>query len=111
MKNKISYEEFLEIETKLEIKIGMVNSVERVPKSDKMLKLEVIFGSNDVRTVMTNIGNRIDIEKLECVQLPFITNLEPAKIMGVMSEAMIMIVENDKGELEFDIFTNGAKLL
>ena len=38
MKNKISYEEFLEIETKLEIKIGMVNSVERVPKSDKMLK-------------------------------------------------------------------------
>ena len=60
---------------------------------------------------MTNIGNRIDIEKLECVQLPFITNLEPAKIMGVMSEAMIMIVENDKGELEFDIFTNGAKLL
>ena len=111
MKNKITFDEFLEIETKLEIKIGTIRSIEPMPKSDKMLKLEVSFGDGDRRTVMTNIGNRVDINKLEGVQLPFITNLAPAKIMGVMSEAMIMIAENDKGELEFEQFTNGAKLL
>ena len=111
MKNKITFDEFLEIETKLEIKIGTIRSIEPIPTSDKMLKLEVSFGDGDRRTVMTNIGNRVDVNKLEGVQLPFITNLAPAKIMGVMSEAMIMIAENDKGELEFEQFTNGAKLL
>ncbi len=112
MKNKIDFQTFLDVSEKLEIKVGLIRSVERVPKSDKMLKLQVSFGDEDRRTVMTNIGNRIeDIEELETVQLPFITNLEPAKIMGVMSEAMIMIAENDEGELEFEQFSNGAKLM
>ena len=111
-KAKINFDTFLDIETKLEIKIGMIRSVEMMPKSDKMLKLEVSFGDDDRRTVMTNIGNRIEnIEDLEMVQLPFITNLEPAKIMGVISEAMIMVAENEDGEIEFESFTNGAKLL
>jgi len=111
MKNKITFDEFLEIETKLEIKIGRIRSIVRMSNSDKMLKLEVLFGDNDTRTVMTNIGNRVDVDNLEGAQLPFITNLEPAKIMGVMSEAMIMVVENNEGELEIGRFTNGAKLL
>jgi len=111
MKNKITFDEFLEIETKLEIRIGMIRSVTLMNKSDKMLKLEVSFGDGDIRTVMTNIGNRVDIDNLEGAQVPFITNLAPAKIMGVMSEAMIMIAENDEGELQFEQFTNGAKLL
>jgi len=110
MKNKITFDEFLEIETKLEIRIGFIRSVERVPKSDKMLKMEVSFGDDDRRTVMTNIGNRVDIDKLEGLQLPFITNLEPVKIMGVISEAMIMVTEYE-GRIELDEFTNGAKLL
>lgn len=111
MKDKITFNEFLEIETKLEIRIGYIRSIVLMPKSDKMLKLEVSFGDGDIRTVMTNIGNRVDIDNLEGAQLPFITNLEPAKIMGVMSEAMIMIAENNEGELQFERFTNGAKLL
>jgi len=111
-KEKIDFGTFMELSEKLEIKVGMIRSVERVPKSDKMLELQVSFGDADRRTVMTNIGNRIDdIQELEGIQLPFITNLEPAKIMGVMSEAMIMIAENEEGELEFEKFTNGAKLL
>ena len=110
-KAKISFDTFLDIETKLEIKIGMIRSIEHMPKSDKMIKLEVSFGDGDRRTVMTNIGNRVDVDDLEGRQFPFITNLEPAKIMGVMSEAMIMVVENNEGELEMSQFTNGAKLL
>lgn len=111
MKNKITFDEFLEIEAKLEIKIGKIRSVELMPKSDKMLRLLVSFGDDDIRTVMTNIGNKIDVDNLEGAQLPFITNLQPAKIMGVMSEAMIMVAENNEGGIEFERFTNGAKLL
>lgn len=114
MKNKINFEEFLEIESKLEITMGMIRSVERVPDSKKMLKLEVSFGDNDRRTVVTNIGNRIDeVEDLEFVTLPFITNLEPAEIMGITSEAMIMIAEiDDKLEIgEISNISSGSKLL
>jgi methionyl-tRNA synthetase len=92
MKKKIDYSKFLEIEQGLEITLGTIQSVEKMPNSDKMLKLSVFFGENDQRTVMTNIGNRLDnINDLMFITLPFVTNLEPAKIMGVMSEAMIMV--------------------
>ncbi len=111
-KEKINFDKYLELSDQLEIQIGMIRSVERVPKSKKMLKLEVSFGDDDRRTVLTNIGNRIeDIGALEMVQLPFITNLEPVKMMGVVSEAMIMVAENNDGEIEFEQFTNGSKLM
>ena len=47
MKQEISFDEFLEIESKLEIRIGKVTAAERVPKSDKLLKLTVIFGIHE----------------------------------------------------------------
>lgn len=111
-KENIDFKTFIELSNKLEIKMGTITSVEPMVKSDKMLKLEVSFGEEDNRTVMTNIGNRIeDINSLNMLQLPFITNLEPVKIMGILSEAMIMVGENDKGEVEVWKFTNGTKLM
>jgi tRNA-binding EMAP/Myf-like protein len=78
-----------------------------------MLKLQVDFG-DETRTVMTNIGNRAPgYEKLVGYQFPFIMNLKPAKIMGVESTAMIMIVENENGTIVFQNtnYPNGSKLL
>jgi len=62
---------------------------------------------------MTNIGNRIGEKSIVDCQMPFIMNLQPAKIMGVESTAMIMVVENQDGELEIkrSAYSNGAKLL
>jgi methionyl-tRNA synthetase len=92
MKEKINFETFLAIEKQLEIKLGTIQAVEKMPKSDKMLKLTVFFSEGDERTVMTNIGNRLEnVNDLMYITLPFITNLEPAKIMGVESTAMIMV--------------------
>lgn len=92
MKEKINFETYLGIEKQLEIKLGTIQSVEKMEKSDKMLKLAVFFTENDQRTVMTNIGNRLEnVNDLMFLTLPFITNLVPAKIMGVESTAMIMV--------------------
>ncbi len=111
-KEQISFDQFLEMESKLDIRIGTVKFVERIPKSDKMLKLTVSFGDGKIRTVATNIGNRInDPQDLVMVQFPFIMNLAPSKMMGVVSEAMIMVVENAEGKLELEQFTDGSKLL
>lgn len=118
MKDKISFNDFLEIEKKLEIKMGTVVTVERIPKSDKMLKLSVNFGGDDIRIVMTNIGNRGDLtddsvleDEIVGLQCPFITNLEPVKIMGVESEAMIMLVDDGDLHLGRKGFPNGGILL
>ena len=101
MKTQINYAKYEEIKAQMEITLGTIQSVERVPKSDKMLKMSVFFAEGDQRTVLTNIGNRIDnINDLVFATFPFITNMEPVKIMGIESQAMIMVPEiGDKIDL------------
>jgi methionyl-tRNA synthetase len=102
MKHKIEFEEFMEMTRRLEIKMGTIVNLERVPKSDKMLKLTVFFGGEEV-TVATNIGNKLeDPNVLIGRSFPFVTNLKPAKIMGIESHAMILIPTFADGTPNFD---------
>lgn len=112
MKAKIKFEEFLEIESKLEIKVGKITSAERVPKSYG-LKLTVDFGNEDVRSVFTNLGKTHEPENLVNLTVPFITNLEPSVIKGVNSEAMIMVGIGTEGQEQvgLDYVGIGTKLL
>jgi tRNA-binding EMAP/Myf-like protein len=114
MKEKIAFDQFLEIEKQLEIKIGLITEVEFINK--KMLKLTVSFGGEDIRTVVTNIGQKLSFlaPMLKDCKVPFITNLKPAMISGFESSAMIMVTENSEGLVELPIqsaMTPGAKLL
>lgn len=92
-KELISFEDFMKTSNKLDIRIGQIVSVERVVKSTKMFKLEVIFGEKeeDVLTVVTNIGDRFSTDDLLGLTFPFIVNLTPSKIMGIVSQAMIVV--------------------
>lgn len=120
MKELIEFSEFLEISKKLEIKVGEVINVEDVPKSNKLIKLTVDFGT-ETRTVVTNIkpllnstdsqvqanlrgtlGISVSMEELGHKallnkKLAFITNLKPVTMMGIESTAMIMPGEIEKG--------------
>ena len=111
-KELISFSDFEEIEKKLEIKYGQIVSAERVPKSKKLLKLLVIFGvdESDEKTVVTNLGAEFDPEEFEGLTLPFITNLEPVTMMGITSQAMIMVGQN-YGVTELEGYSLGSKLL
>jgi methionine--tRNA ligase beta chain len=94
-KEKITFEEFIDISDKLEIKLGLITDVVRVEKSTKLLKLTVDFGST-TNIVVTNIGGSIDdIDSLKGQSYPFVTNLVPSKIMGIVSEAMILPLNTD----------------
>ncbi len=112
MKKEITFEEFLEIESKLEIKIGQITEAESVPKSYG-LKLTVNFGGDDVRTVFTNIGKTHLPEQLIGLTMPFITNLAPSVIKGVNSQAMIMVGTGTEGQQQvgLDFVGIGTKLL
>ena len=111
MKEVIEFSEFLEIEKKLEIKIGNIVSVDDVPKSNKLIKLTVDFGT-ETRVVVTNIKPLLksDSEIAESIKMilgesmslvdkkfAFITNLKPVTMMGIESTAMILPGEIESG--------------
>jgi tRNA-binding EMAP/Myf-like protein len=111
-KQQITFDEFLAIEAKLEIKVGMITEAETVPKSYG-LKLTVDFGNGDMRTVFTNIGKTHLPEQLIGLTMPFITNLEPSVIKGVNSQAMIMVGIGTEGQLQvgLDFIGVGTRLI
>lgn len=115
MKDKIEFSEFLDASSKLEIKTGKIISVTDVPKSDKLIKLEVDFGEDTPRVVVTNIKTSLGenyVDKLEGYSFLFITNLKPVKMMGIESQAMIMPGELENGTPTFVVNANpGTKIL
>jgi methionine--tRNA ligase beta chain len=80
---------------KVEIKIGLIVSAEKVDGSDKLLKLSVSFGADDQRQVLSGIAKYIEAESLPGKKFPFVTNLKPRKMMGMDSQAMILAVNDD----------------
>ena len=79
---------------KVEIRLGQIKSAEPVPGSDKLLKLSVDFGEESPRQVLSGIAKYVTPEELIDKKFPFITNLEPRKMMGLESQAMIMAVSS-----------------
>lgn len=113
MKEQITYEDYLSIESKLDIRIGQILEAERIPKSKKLLKLLVLFGPNkeDQKIVVTNLGDKFEPEAMIGIWCPFVINLIPSTIMGIVSQAIILIGERPDGRLELDDYSMGTKLI
>lgn len=83
---------------KLDIRIGTVVEAEKMPKSDKLLKLTVNSGL-DKRTILSGIAKHYAPEDLIGKQVTFIANLAPRKMMGIESKGMILMAEDKDGKL------------
>jgi len=97
--SKISYDEF----SKIEVKVGKILSAEKVPDTDKLLKLSVDFGltemSRDVRQIISGIAAYFpDPAVLIGRNCMFVTNLEPRKIRGLESDGMLFAVSTPDGK-------------
>ena len=88
--------------SKMDIRIGTIIAAERVPKTDKLLKLTIDTGI-DKRIVVSGIAAYYDPEKIIGQQVSILVNLEPRKIKGIESQGMILMAENANGELAFVI--------
>ncbi len=83
---------------KVEMTIGKITHVEKVPDTDKLLRLTVDFGEEKSRQVISGIAEFFeDPQTLVGVACPFVTNLEPRTIRGLVSEAMIVAVHAKDG--------------
>jgi methionyl-tRNA synthetase len=88
-KARISIEEF----SKIEVKVGTVRSAERVPETDKLLRLMIDFGEAEPRQIISGIAAYApEPETLVGRQLAFVTNLEPRTIRGLESDGMLFAV-------------------
>jgi len=74
---------------KIQLKVGKVLAAERVPKSKKLLKLQVDLGSEQ-RQIVAGIGKKYDPETLIGQLIVVVANLKPAKLMGVESQGMVL---------------------
>lgn len=110
MKPLLTYDEYTAIHDKLSIRIGTILNAELVPKSNG-LKLTVVFGKDEIKTAFTNLGKSHKPEEFMGVMCPFIMNLEPSEIKGVLSEVMIMVAEDAEGKTFIDEYPVGSKLM
>jgi len=89
--DRISIEDF----ARVEMRVARIIHAERVPKSSKLLKLRVDLGTEQ-RQVVAGIGKAYDPENLIGKKVVVVTNLQPAKLMGVESNGMI-VAASEKG--------------
>lgn len=89
-KPQISIDEF----NKIEVSVGTVQTAERVPETDKLLRLTVDFGeASGPRQIISGIAAYVpDPASLVGRQLAFVTNLEPRTIRGLESNGMLFAV-------------------
>ena len=75
---------------KIDIRAGTIKLVEDVKGSNKLVKLTVDFGDH-TRTILVGMKQeRADPKEIEGTQTLFVINLEPKKIMGEVSEGMLL---------------------
>ena len=84
----------------MDIRTATILEAERVPKTDKLLKLLLDTGV-DKRVVVSGIAKFYEPEKIIGHKVCLIANLAPRKIRGIESKGMILMAENAKGELSF----------
>ncbi len=82
---RVGIEDFL----KLDLRVARVVAAERVPKSRKLLKLEVDLGT-ERRTLVAGIAEAYEPEALVGRLIGMVANLKPATVMGVESNGMIL---------------------
>ena len=90
---KISIDDF----AKIELRVGVVKVAERVPKSDKLLRLEVDIGT-EVRQVVAGIAEAYAPETLVGRKVVIVANLAPRKLRGLESNGMIVAASLEDGK-------------
>lgn len=93
LENPITKDDF----TKIEIKVGTIIEAEILPKSEKLLKLKVDLGESRARQILAGIKAYYAPTDLIGKQVCVLANLKPAKLMGEISEGMILAAKDDEG--------------
>jgi len=98
LKPEITFEEF----SRLDLRTGTIVSAEKIEKSNKLLKLQVDLGQ-ETRQIIAGIAKSYEPDVLIGKQVVVVANLKPAKLMGELSQGMI-VAANGKKQLFLAVF-------
>ena len=84
--NQITIDDFM----KVDLRVGKVLEAERVPKSDKLIKMRIDIGEETPRQIVGGIGKAYSPEELVGRTVLVVANLKPAKLMGIESQGMVL---------------------
>jgi methionyl-tRNA synthetase len=90
---RITIDDFM----KVELRVAKVLEAEAIPKSKKLVKLKVDTG-RDQRTIVAGIAEAYQPEQLVGRTIVIVANLQPAKLMGVESNGMVLAGSPDGGQ-------------
>jgi methionyl-tRNA synthetase len=91
IKPEIAYEEF----EKVDLRVAKILTAERVPKSQKLIRLTVEIDGK--RQIVAGIGQHYTPEELIGKSVVVVANLKPAKLMGVESRGMLLATDGEGG--------------
>ena len=94
--NYVEFEDF----GKMDFRVGEILSAEKHPDADKLLVLKV-QNEDKVHTIVSGIAQQFSPEEVTGKKVCFLANLSPKKLRGILSEGMILMAENEAGELAF----------
>lgn len=94
--DEIEFEDFM----KIDIRAAQIIEASAIEKADKLLKLQVDLGF-ETRTIVSGIAKDFAPEELVGQRVCVVANLAPKKLMGVESNGMILMAEEDDGTLKF----------
>ena len=97
LKDEIVFEDF----AKVDIRVGEIKSAEKMRKSKKLLKINVDLGEGYERTILSGIAGYYGPEEVVGKQVCVVANLAPRKMMGIESQGMILMAEDEDGSLRF----------
>lgn len=92
--DEISIDDF----AKIDLRVATVVAAERVPKTDKLIKLQVKIGDEE-RTIVSGIAQHYEPENLIGKNVIVIANLKPAKLRGIESRGMVLAASDGEGNL------------
>ena len=108
-KEECSFEDF----EKMDIRTATVLEAERVPKTDKLLKLSIDTGI-DKRVIVSGIAEYYSPEEMVGKQICILANLKPRIIKGIESRGMILMARQNDGKMRFitpqEALVNGAEI-
>ena len=82
---------------KVDLRVGVVNTAERVKGADKLLHLSVDIGEESPRSIVAGIALAYEPEKLIGRKVVIVANLEPRKLRGILSQGMIVAASLEGG--------------
>lgn len=108
-KEECSFDDF----GKMDIRTATVLEAERVPKTDKLLKLTIDTGM-DKRVIVSGIAEYYPPEDMVGKQICILANLKPRVIKGIESKGMILMARQNDGKMRFitpeESLVNGAEI-